>query len=75
MARETYAVVRQPGAGGIQWRISFSGNLYGLYPTAAAATAVAIDTAQKAAAGGHEAIVLVEGDGGGFRTEASFDPA
>ncbi len=71
MARENYVVVRAAG----QWRISFSGNLYGYYPDAAAATAVAIDTAQKAAATGLAAAVIVETDSGAFRTEAEFDPA
>ncbi len=70
MARENYVVVRA----GSQWRISFSGNLYGTYPDAAAATAVAIDTAQKAAASGLAAAVLVEGDSGSFQTAASFEP-
>ncbi|WP_426165478.1 hypothetical protein [Sandarakinorhabdus sp. DWP1-3-1] len=70
MALENYVVVRA----GAQWRISFSGNLYGYYPDAAAATAVAIETAQKAAASGLAAAVLVECDGGGFQTAASFEP-
>jgi hypothetical protein len=64
MAREQYVVVRDK----TQWRISFSGNLYGFYPTIAEATAVAIDTAGKAVASGLQAEVLVEGDDGGFRT-------
>jgi hypothetical protein len=70
MARENYVVVRA----GNQWRISFSGNLYGYYPDAAAATVAAIETAQKAMAAGLSAAVLVETDSGGFRTEAEFDP-
>lgn len=70
MARETYVVVRA----GDQWRINFSGSLYGQYPTAAAATVVATETAQKAAASGLAAAVLVEADNGGFQVEAEFDP-
>ena len=70
MARENYVVVRA----GDQWRVSFSGSLYGHYPTAAAATSVAIETAQKAAAAGLAAAVLVETDNGGFRMEAQFEP-
>ena len=69
MARETY-VVLQSGGG---WRISFSGALYGHYPDAAAAIAVARETAARAAQAGHAAAVLVETAGGAFRTEAEFD--
>ncbi len=71
MARENYVVVEADG----QWRISFSGNLYGFYADAAAAIAVARDTAAKAAAAGLAAAVLVETSGGSFRTEAVFEPA
>ncbi|MFZ4689144.1 MAG: hypothetical protein ACOYLS_07890 [Polymorphobacter sp.] len=71
MANEQYVVVRA----GDQWRVSFSGNLYGFYPSAEAATAVASETAQKAAADGYVATVLVEGDNGAFRTEARFEPS
>lgn len=70
MARETYVVVRA----GDQWRINFSGSLYGHYPTAAAARLVATETAQKAAASGLAAAVLVEADNGGFQLEAEFEP-
>ncbi|KPF71744.1 hypothetical protein IP88_10510 [alpha proteobacterium AAP81b] len=69
MARENYVVV----SAGDQWRISFSGNLYGFYADAAAAIAVARDTAQKTADAGQAAAVLVETPSGNFRTEAEFE--
>ncbi len=71
MAREQYVVLHD----GAQWRISFSGSLYGSYASADAAKADAIATAEKAVAAGLSAQVLVEGAGGGFQTAWSGDPA
>lgn len=72
MAREQYFVVRDKD----QWRINFSGNLYGFYPTAEAARRVAIETAEKAVAAGLVAEVVEEGEGGSFRRvwEAGTSP-
>lgn len=64
MAREQYVVIRENA----EWRISFSGNLYGRYATLAEARRIAIETAAKAGAAGLEAEVLVEGDDGMYRT-------
>ncbi len=52
-----YAVIRDAG----KWRINFSGNHYGYYDSAEAATAIAIDTAQQAGEAGFDAQVMVEG--------------
>ncbi|GGD99086.1 hypothetical protein GCM10011529_01550 [Polymorphobacter glacialis] len=62
MGREQYFVVSDAG----QWRVNFRGNLYGYYPDVAAATAIAIDTAQKAGDAGLEAEVIVEQPDGNF---------
>jgi len=51
-----YAVIRE----GARWRINFEGVNYGYYDDAGAATRVAIETADKAGAAGHQAQVLVE---------------
>jgi hypothetical protein len=51
-----YAVIRDAG----KWRVNFEGMNYGYYDDAAAATAVAIQTAHKAGEGGYQAQVLVE---------------
>ncbi|MBC7522740.1 MAG: DUF2188 domain-containing protein [Sandarakinorhabdus sp.] len=64
MAREQYVVIRENA----EWRISFSGNLYGRYAEKAEAVRIAIETAAKAGAAGLEAEVLVEGDDGMCRT-------
>lgn len=58
-----YVVVRD----GAQWRINHEGNLYGYYATADEATKVAIETAAKAGAMGHEAQALVEAGNGLYR--------
>jgi hypothetical protein len=73
MAREQYVVVRERA----EWRISFSGNLYGRYATEAEAVRIAIATAAKAGAAGLQAEVLVEGGDGLFRTAWTHgtDPA
>lgn len=73
MAREQYFVVRE----GTQWRVNFRGNLYGYYPDAGTATAVAIDTAHKAGLAGLQSEVIVEQPDGNFQRGWTYgvDPA
>jgi hypothetical protein len=59
-----YVVVRDRD----QWRINHNGNLYGYYATTDEATRVAIETAAKAGAMGHQAQALVEVGTGLYRT-------
>jgi hypothetical protein len=58
-----YVVVRDRD----QWRINHEGNLYGYYATSDEALKIAIETAAKAGAMGHEAQVLIEMGGNLYR--------
>jgi hypothetical protein len=58
-----YVVVRDRD----QWRINHNGNLYGYYATSDEALKVAIETAAKAGAMGHQAQALLEVGNGLYR--------
>ena len=63
MAQAIYAVI----AHGSGWTISHDGKHFGTFADAAAATAMALETARAAAAAGHDAQVAVQQAGGDFR--------
>jgi hypothetical protein len=68
MPRLQYFVVNHEN----KWKISFEGKHYGPYATQKDAIKVAIDTAHKAGANGHDAQVLVQGMDSKFRTEWTY---
>ncbi|MFL6844510.1 MAG: DUF2188 domain-containing protein [Allosphingosinicella sp.] len=68
MARAHYYVVLHHG----QWKIKYGDQHYGPYATQGAAIRTAIDAAHSAGGKGHDAQVVVQGEGNQFRTEWTY---
>lgn len=68
MARAVYYVVLHEK----QWKIKFNDQHFGPYDSQRAAIDVAVATAKKAWAGGHESQVKVQGADNEFRTEWTY---